>query len=230
MYSDMDEEADSLQASATGSSKGKGKKASNSKKKALTKAERKRLTERLRGTDTKLLWHEINCKLNKSTVSECNLDSESSKRSSESSLDSQFHRLVKQVSSASTDHTLVVHPRDTEEIIGEKSFMDVNASADSDDVLYRFCGAALASMLHSRYKLIQTCPLERNFNLLQSINSKVKSHIPDYLQYRDRGFMYFPSEQFLPFLRALDKNVRQYTNPDSFRRYGSQLVKVRKCV
>lgn len=105
-----------------------------------------------------------------------------------------------------------------------------------DDVLYRFCGAALASMLHSRYKHIQTCPLERKdaisqeISLFQSINSKVKSHIPDYLQYHDRGFMYFSSEQFLPFLRVLDKNVRQYTNPDCFRRYGSQLVEVRKCV
>ncbi|MCG8621987.1 MAG: hypothetical protein MJE68_08345 [Proteobacteria bacterium] len=48
-----------------------------------------------------------------------------------------------------------------EEIVGEQSASDTVPSADSDDVLYRFCGAALASMLHSRYKLIRTCPLER---------------------------------------------------------------------
>ena len=65
-----------------------------------------------------------------------------------------------------------------EEIVGEKSSIDAAASADSDDVLYRFCGAALASMLHSRYKLIRTCPLERKdaisqeISLLQCINSK----------------------------------------------------------
>ena len=89
-----------------------------------------------------------------------------------------------------------------EAIVGEQSAADTAASTDSDDVLYHFCGASLASMLHSRYKLIRTCPLERKdaisqeISLLQSINSKGKSHIPNYLQYRDRGFMYFPSEQF----------------------------------
>lgn len=31
-----------------------------------------------------------------------------------------------------------------------------------------------------------------------------KSHIPEELKYRDRGFMYFPSSAMLPFLRALD--------------------------
>ena len=34
-------------------------------------------------------------------------------------------------------------------IVGEQSASDTVASADSDDVLYRFCGPALASMLHS---------------------------------------------------------------------------------
>ena len=38
--------------------------------------------------------------------------------------------------------------------------------------------------------------------------------------------MYFPSEQFLPFLRDVDRNVRQYMNPDCFQRHGSQLVEV----
>ena len=122
------------------------------------------------------------------------------------------------------------------EIIGEQSASDTSASADSDDVLYRFCGAALASMLHSRYQLIRTCPLgkkdavSQEISLLQSVNSKEKSHIPNYLQYRDRGFMYFPGEQFLPFLRAVDRNVRQYTNPECFQQHGSQLVEVCICM
>ena len=91
-------------------------------------------------------------------------------------------------------------------LLESRSTSDTSASADSDDVLYHFCGAALASMLHFRYQLIRTCPLEKKdavsqeISLLQSVNSKEKSHIPNYLQYRDRGFMYFPSEQFLPFL------------------------------
>ena len=68
----------------------------------------------------------------------------------------------------------------------------------------------------------------RYSNLLTPI--KGKSHIPNYLQYRDRGFMYYLSEQFLPFLRAVDRNVRQYTNPDCFQCHGSQLVEVCTCI
>ena len=88
-----------------------------------------------------------------------------------------------------------------EEILGEQSTSDQISHQDSDDVLYHFCGAALASMLHARYKRIQTCPFEKDIvsqeiTLLQSINSKNKSHIPDYLRYRDRGFMYFPTVVF----------------------------------
>ena len=69
-----------------------------------------------------------------------------------------------------------------EETVGEQSASDTVAYADSDDVLYRFCGAALASTLHSRHKLIQTCPLERKdavsqeILLLKSINSKGESY------------------------------------------------------
>ena len=297
------------------------------------------MSERLREADLPLLWHQITCKSNESTISECNSQSNSKSKKDSSSQDSHAshdHKLVTQVLSASTANTLdsiVIHLRDTfvhvyskcegrqtkekycafqlewhkycstflldkslsmdtvglpesdnkdlagrrvewiqfceragvnqearnrvmmeicaavynfllqrvsqfikEEIVGEQSAANTAASTDSDDVLYRFCGAALASMLHSRYKLIRTCPLERKdaisqeISLLQSINSKGKSHIPNYLQYRDRGFMYFPSEQFLPFLRAVDRNVRQYTNPDCFQRHGSQLVEVCTCI
>ena len=75
---------------------------------------------------------------------------------------------------------------------------------------------------------MQTCPLEKKYiisqiTLLQAINSKCKSHIPEYLQYRDRGYMYFPTELFLPFLRAVDTCVRKCTNPSL---YGSQIVEV----
>ena len=119
-----------------------------------------------------------------------------------------------------------------EEILGEQSTSNQVSHQDSDDVLYRFCGGALASMLHARYKHIQTCPLERKdiisqeITLLQSINSKRKSHIPEYLQYRDRGYMYFPTECFLPFLRAVDTCVRKYANPACYQCHGSHIVEV----
>ena len=37
---------------------------------------------------------------------------------------------------------------------------------------------------------------------------KDKSNLPHYLQYRDRGFMYFPDFSFLPFLRTIHETVR----------------------
>ena len=81
-------------------------------------------------------------------------------------------------------------------------------------------------MLHARYKHIQTCPLEKKdiisqeITPLHSVNSKSKSYIPEHLQYRDRGYMYFPTESFLPFLRVVDTCVRKYANPTC---YGSQI-------
>ena len=324
---------ESPQASATCTKTLKaGKKKVCSKKRALSKAERKSLKERLQGVDLQLLWHQITCKLNETVVSENDSDSKSKEDSFSSNSTCIDNGLVAQVLSASTADNLdniVVHLRDLfiylyskydgpkskdkycafqlewhkhcsaflldstssmddiglpvsenkdlarscadwvkfcdkagvnqesrnrvmmvmcaavynfllqrvsqfikEEIVGEQSANNATSYEDSDDVLYRFCGAALASMLHSRYKLIRTCPLERKdavsmeISLLQSVNSKEKSHIPNYLQYRDRGFMYFPSESFLPFLRAVDKSVKKYTNPDCFQHHGSQLVEV----
>ena len=61
---------------------------------------------------------------------------------------------------------------------------------DSDSVYYRFCGGALASMLHARYKKRDTCKPElkesvkREIKILQCIKCSDKSHIPYELQYR----------------------------------------------
>ena len=67
---------------------------------------------------------------------------------------------------------------------------------EEDGVYYRFGGGALCEMLHRKYKQISNA---RNKNLmsieisiLQTINTKDKSDIPDYLQSLNRGFMYFP--------------------------------------
>ena len=247
-------------ASATSSKK----KRVNSKKRALTKAERKRLSERLHEADLPLLWHQITCKLNESrpTISESN--SQSSDSHAGHNDHDKLLTMVLSASTASDLNKIVLHLRDTfvrmyskcegrqtkekyctfqlewhkhcsafllenslpmdtiglpesdnkgrriewiqfcegagvnqearnrvmieicaavynfllqrvsqfvkEEIVGEHSASDTVPSADSDDVLYRFCGAALASMLHSRYKLIWTCPLERKDAVSQEIS------------------------------------------------------------
>ena len=67
---------------------------------------------------------------------------------------------------------------------------------EESGVYYRLGGGALCEMLHRHYKQI-CCLSNKNLmsieiNMLQAINSKDKSDIPQYLQYRDCGFMYFP--------------------------------------
>ena len=101
-----------------------------------------------------------------------------------------------------------------------------------DSVYYRFCGAAIASMLHSRYDKRRTCKEDRKATLnqeiqvLKAIQCTDKSHIPQELKYRDRGFMYFPSDDLLPFLRALDGCIMENANASAFKKYGSEMIDV----
>lgn len=53
-----------------------------------------------------------------------------------------------------------------------------------------------------------------------------KTVIPASLQYRDRGFMYFPDPSFIPIIRSVDDKVRQYANDDRIKEHGENLVKV----
>ena len=64
---------------------------------------------------------------------------------------------------------------------------------ESEDVYYRFGGAALKEMLHNRYKHIHTTPLDKRsqicveISVLKSMLCSDKSIIPPSLKYRDRG-------------------------------------------
>lgn len=103
---------------------------------------------------------------------------------------------------------------------------------EGDDVCYRFGGAAIADMLHLRYKHIKTCrddqrdALSQEISLLHCINSKDKTNIPQYLSYRDRGYMYFPDAVFLPFIRDVDTSVKEVVNLNGLKQEGENLIKV----
>ena len=109
---------------------------------------------------------------------------------------------------------------------------ELNGFHEEDSVYYRFCGAALSSMLHSRYEKRVSCKpgkkdsIQREIDVLRCIKCDDKSHIPDELKYRDRGFMYFPCVEFLSFLQELDTCVMENANEHNLRRYGHQLVEV----
>lgn len=86
-----------------------------------------------------------------------------------------------------------------------------NEEPDTNSVYYKFCGAAIAEMLHGRYSKRRNCvaskaSINQEIQVLQCVN---KEHIPQVLKYRVRGYMYFPAVEFLPFLRALDQSVME---------------------
>ena len=107
------------------------------------------------------------------------------------------------------------------------------SATDGDDVYFRFGGAALCDMLHLRYQQIKSCTdmqrdkLSQEITILQAMNIKDKSVLPQYLQYRDRGFMYFPDVSFIPFLRTVDEIVKKCVNMNTLEQDGIDVIKVR---
>ena len=103
---------------------------------------------------------------------------------------------------------------------------------DGDDVYYQFGGAVICEMLKLHYQKIRSCSdeqrdqLSQEICILQAMNTKDKSNIPDYLKYRDRGFMYFPHSSFIPFLRAVDDIVKRVVNSNGLEENGHNLIKV----
>ncbi len=104
---------------------------------------------------------------------------------------------------------------------------------DTDDVYYRFGGGAIARMLHLRYDSLKgmSDPVKKatvrvEIDLLRHLTCTDKSHVPEYLQNRDKGNMHFPKECFIPFFKAVDQCVCEYVNEDSLKKYGSKLVEI----
>ena len=116
----------------------------------------------------------------------------------------------------------------------KKSSGNAEVTEDSEDVFYRFGGAAIASMLHSRYeKLKQHCGDDQQLSEETTILQKLSIHkkedkelIPDSLKYRDKGHMYFPCVELLPLIKEVDLATKEYTNGESFKKYGSELLTV----
>ena len=88
-------------------------------------------------------------------------------------------------------------------------------------------------MLQVRYKKMKgsTCTnqdqVSKEISILQKLSihdKKEKAHIPEYLQYRDEGYMYFPCTELLPFLKAVDIKTKEHTNNESFKELGADLL------
>ena len=91
-------------------------------------------------------------------------------------------------------------------------------NSDGDDVYFRFGGATLCSMLHLRYKNIKKCSIEKRdvtskeIEILQSINTRDKDMLPQYLRYRDKVNIYSPHLKFISFFRAVDEYIKEVVN------------------
>ena len=96
-------------------------------------------------------------------------------------------------------------------------------SNDSDDVYFRFGGAAICEMLKSHYKQIKQCPdpqrdqLSQEITILKAMTMTMKDKIslPLYLKYRDRGFMYFPDSSFVTFIETINDAIRAVMSTNS---------------
>ncbi|XP_065912862.1 uncharacterized protein [Dysidea avara] len=116
-------------------------------------------------------------------------------------------------------------------LISEPGSSKTVVRIEGDDVYFRFGGAALCDMLHLHYKQIKGCSdaqrdkLSQEITILQSINTKDKSKIPEYLKYRDRGYMYFPDISFIPFIRQVDEVVKGVVSEEKMEGDGGQIIK-----
>jgi len=110
------------------------------------------------------------------------------------------------------------------------SHQATSSVSDGDAVYYRFGGATLCAVLKSRYSAIKKCQstirnvLSVEIFMLRAMKLKDKSCVPGYLQYRDKGFLYFPDHSLIPFLRNFDTTLKEVVNNDSFRNHGDNIV------
>ena len=117
-------------------------------------------------------------------------------------------------------------------IESENQILDAT-SVESEDVYFRFGGAAICNMLHSRYTKLKVCSFNQKEKVSQEITilqqlsvhkTEDKDHVPDYLKYRDEGYMYFPCTELLPFLRAVDIATTKKVNDANFSQDGSDIL------
>ena len=127
---------------------------------------------------------------------------------------------------------LVAHEISLVTIGTTQSSTSVALVEEPDDVYYRFGGAAIAEMLRNRYHLIHTSPYSKRnkiateIAILKAMECHNKTVIPPSLQYRDRGFMYFPDPAFITFIKAVDNKVRTIVNDGGIKQHGKNIIAI----
>lgn len=120
---------------------------------------------------------------------------------------------------------------------------EVQLNQESDDTLYRYCGAAMHRMIKLRRETLaakknrvqlasKRRPLMvKELQLLEGLVMKDKSGLSQSLQNLDEGNLTFPREELLPFLRSVDGEVREFTNDKNLSKYQSNFLRMcQNCV
>ena len=122
---------------------------------------------------------------------------------------------------------LLKHSQSVLNVASDSTSSTATEHLDPVDVYYRFGGATLASMLHSRYKAMKleyTKQKEKISQEIQALSTKDKEEVPSYLRYRDEGYMYFSRRELILFLQYVDATVKAVCNDNGFRKHGTSLM------
>ena len=118
-----------------------------------------------------------------------------------------------------------VHLRKTE----SETTRRCELSKESDDTLYRYCGAALQRMIKLRRETLagkkgrgdlskQRKPvMEKELEILQQLVMKDKSTISSSLKNLDEGNLLFPRAEMITFLRSVENEVREFATDSNLR-------------
>ena len=109
-------------------------------------------------------------------------------------------------------------------------------AVESDDTLFRYCGAALHRMIKFRKDTLQQKRgrgkvsterrpvMEKELDLLNTLIMTDKSSISQSLKNLDEGNLLFPRMELLPFLKEVDNNVREFATDANLAKYPTKFI------
>ena len=107
---------------------------------------------------------------------------------------------------------------------------------ETEDILYRYCGASLHRMIKLREETLagkkgrgelsdkRKPIMEQELQILHELLIKDKTNIPASLKTLDEGNLMFPRAELLPFLRSVDNEVREFATDSNLRKYPSKFL------
>ena len=130
-----------------------------------------------------------------------------------------------------------------EESTSEGSSTSVQISKESDETLYRYCGAALQKMIKLRKETLagqkkrvkisskRKPIMVKELQILEGLVIKDKSGISQSLKNLDEGKLTFPREELITFLHSVDDEVREFATDNNLRKYPSKFLRMcQNCV